>query len=262
VSDEKTSLTAALRHLAEQERRTPSEHATPGDLAAYHEGTLSEPVEARVREHLAHCKLCSDLLLDLAGLADLAPPPGIPELTDAEVEEDWQKLRRRLGGEVDKVIPFRPPAPEPEPGPVESPRRRRRWRYAAAAALFVVAVGVTNWWLIPNAPGQEYTFDQGANTRGPEAESLKHISPPDSATFRFYPMEDYTGYEGKILHNGNVVWKTSDVQINQSSGDRTVSFRVPGDSLEPGVYQVVLYGLVAENPPQFVGRFNLEVDAP
>lgn len=263
MSDEKTSLTAALRHLAEQERRTPSEHATPGDLAAYHEGTLSEPVEARVREHLAHCKLCSDLLLDLAGFADLAPPPGIPELTDAEVEEDWQKLRRKLGtGAVEeaaeppvKVMPFRPPEPEP----VRIPPRRFPWKYAAAAVL-ATAVGFSALTLIPTQKLPPKHLHEGSTSRGQES------SPRDSAlsrqplVFHYYP-ESYSRYEGRILRGSNVIWQTPEVvrTSNPSSNDWEVTFEVSEGTLEPGRYRANLYGL-GQGPPKLIGSIDFDVN--
>jgi hypothetical protein len=260
VSDEKTSLTAALRHLAEQERRTPSEHATPGELTAYHEGTLPPPVEARVREHLAHCKLCSDLLLDLAGFADLAPPPGVPELTDAEVDEDWQALRERMRGKAAAaVVPF--PAPVAQT-PARSPRKRLPWRYAAAAAIVAVAVGLSSWRLASNS-GPLKSFDQGQTVRGSESPG-EHMSVNQPAEFTFYPPESYPQYEGRILReDGQEVWKTSDVKqiAAPPPADRMVSFRISDNVLEPGSYQAVLLG-VEDGPPRTVARIYFEVDAP
>jgi hypothetical protein len=273
VNDEKTSLTAALRHLAEQERRNPSEHATPGELTAYHEGTLPEPIAARVREHLAHCKLCSDLLLDLAGFADLAPPPGVPELTDAEVEEDWQALRKRLDKEGG-----RPPIDEKPPGevipirrpstslPMKPDREFSPWKVAAAAIL-VAAVGLSVWKMTskPTTPQQrqpDQIIDQGLTLRGTETQS-EHVSANRSTVFNFYPLENHARYEGQILQGRNVVWKTSDVEqtSSPSSNEKKVSFRIPGGSLEPGVYRAVLYGL-GQGPRQTAGSIDFEVNEP
>lgn len=268
MNDEKISLTAALRHLAEQERRTPSEHATPGELTACHEGTLPPPVEARVREHLAHCRLCSDLLLDLAGFADLAPPPGVPELTDAEVEEDWQALRARMGeGEEGSVPREETPKPPGEVVPIRRPSTATRvkpdrdfspWKVAAAAIL-VAAVGLSVWKLTskpqvsrPAEPAQ--ILDQGLTLRGTET-LAERISANRPAVFNFYPLENYARYEGRILQERDVVWKTSDVL----SKDETVSFEIPGGSLEPGRYRAVLYGL-GQGPPQATGSIDFEVD--
>lgn len=260
MSDEKTSLTAALRHLAEQERRTPSEHATPGELTAYHEGTLPPAIEARVQEHLAHCKLCSDLLLDLAGFADLAPPPGVPELTDAQVAEDWQALRARM--EAEKKEPEPAPVvhfPTPAPTPAPPLRRRRPWRYAAAvaAALVAVAVGLSLW----TGPSKQLPvkdFEEGTTSRGeqePQVEVNSGLS-GQAMRFIFYP-ERYPRYEGRILRGGDVVWNTSDVV---SEGEK-VWFKVPENSLNPGKYQAVLYRL-DQGQAESIGIIDFEVHDP
>jgi Putative zinc-finger len=265
MSDEKTSLTAALRHLAEQERRTPSEHATPGELTAYHEGTLPPAIEARVQEHLAHCKLCSDLLLDLAGFADLAPPPGVPELTDAQVAEDWQALRARMGAEKKEaepatVVPFRAPA---TPVPVRPTRKWRPWRYAAvtAAALVAAAVGLSLW-MGPSEQLPVKDFYEGSASRGIDEAPLDSALPHQPLAFHFYP-ESYPRYEGRILRGRDVVWTTTEVkQISSpSSGDWEVLFEFPGDSLEPGRYQAVLYGL-SQGQSKSIGSMDFEVNDP
>ena len=258
MSDEKTSLTAALRHLAEQERRTPSEHATPGELTAYHEGTLPPAIEARVREHLAHCKLCSDLLLDLAGFADLAPPPGVPELTDAQVAEDWQALRARIEKkepEPAPVVPF----PTPAPAPATPLRRRRPWRYAAvaAAALVAAAVGLSLW-MGPSEQLPVKDFEEGRTLRGGQ-ESQGEVNSAlsgQAVRFNFYP-EKYPRYEGRILRGGDVVWNTSDVV---SEGEK-VWFKIPEDSLDPGKYQAVLYRL-DQGQSESIGIIDFEVHDP
>ncbi len=258
MSDEKTSLTAALRHLAEQERRTPSEHATPGELTAYHEGTLAPAIEARVQEHLAHCKLCSDLLLDLAGFADLAPPPGVPELTDAQVAEDWQALRARMGAEKEKdkepatVVPF--PTP-PAPVPARPARKWRPWRYAAAA-LVVAAVSLFALTLIPGQKLPAKQFYEGGASRGADETPVDSAVPRQAMVFNFYP-ESYPHYEGRIRQDEDVVWKTSDVVTK----GETVLFEVPEDSLKPGRYEALLYGF-NQGPPQPIGSIEFDVHDP
>ncbi|MES1240043.1 MAG: zf-HC2 domain-containing protein [Acidobacteriota bacterium] len=262
MNDEKTSLTAALRLLAEQEHRTSAEHSTPGELAAYHEGTLPPQDQERVREHLAHCRLCSDLLLDLAGFADLAPPPGVPELTDAEVEEDWQALRARIRErEPAPVVPFPAPAP-PAPAPVILPRKRRPWR-SVAAALVAVAAGWGAWMIIPKPELAAKDFYEGENVRGggESQPPIDAVSPPRRpAVFHFYP-ESYPHYEGRILSGRKVIWKTSEVEqtSSPSAQDWEVSFKLPGATLESGRYEAVLYGL-GKGPPEPVGSIEFEVD--
>lgn len=261
MSDEKTSLTAALRHLAEQERRTPSEHATPGELTAYHEGALPPQIEARVREHLAHCKLCSDLLLDLAGFADLAPPPGVPELTDAEVEKDWQALRNKLEiGKMEKeelapVVPFQPVA-KAEP---KSPRRSPPW-FAIAASLLAVAGFSFGLYERREAENlREIRFVPSFNItaerdRGVEREA-ERFSSQEGGALNLEPDSDETfdKYEADIVADGKVVFSVK-------SG-RSLILQVPGGALKPGEYQIRLFGVVNANRIP-AGEFPFRVDAP
>lgn len=271
MSDEKTSLTAALRHLAEQERRTPSEHATPGELTAYHEGTLPPAIEARVREHLGHCKLCSDLLLDLAGFADLAPPPGVPELTDAQVAEDWQALRVRMGAEKKEaepatVVPFRPGKP------VERERARdfSPWKIAAAA-LIAVALGTAALVLKPWAPKPEQVaiaeFSDGDRVRGEaEPSKLPNMVSSQRAHFTFHSFDSYPRYYAEIVTDRAPVWQ-QEFAANQTSGQpesdlKPISFWVPENSLKAGRYEARLFGVDKSSRRELIGRLDFEVDVP
>jgi hypothetical protein len=278
VSDEKTSLAAALRHLAEQERRTPSEHATPGELTAYHEGTLPPPVEARVREHLAHCKLCSDLLLDLAGFADLAPPPGVPELTDAEVEKDWQALRARMGAEqgnprVDEkskqpgeVVPIRPA--KPEVGKRE--RDLSPWKIAAAiliaAVALIASLTVLKQWTSKPEPVSIAEFSDGDQLRGSSPGKLPRMTSSQEARFTFHSPDSYPGYNGEIVADRTVIWQTrlgsGQTPAEPQSDLKEISFRVPSDSLEPGQYEARVFGIGVDGRRELIGRLDFEVDAP
>jgi hypothetical protein len=271
VSDEKTPLTAAIRHLAEQERRTPAEHATPGELAAYHEGTLAPEIEARVREHLAHCRTCSDLLLDLAGFADLTPPPGIPELTDAEVERDWQALRARLGkGREQKepatVVPFRQPA-----APVKPSREFSPWKIAAAV---LIAVGLSAGVMVLRQGASDLKpkassiaeFSDGDQMRGSEPGKEQRMASSQPANFAFHTFDSYPKYQGEIVADGTVVWQTAfnagQTSDQPESALKEVSFRVPEDSLKPGRYEARLFGIGADGGRELVGSLEFEVDAP
>jgi hypothetical protein len=267
VSNEKTSLTAAIRHLAEQDRRTPADHATPGELAAYNEGTLPPPVEARVREHLAHCRTCSDLLLDLAGFADLAPPPGVPELTDAEVEQDWQKLRGRLGGrEEGKVVPFRPPVAVPTPRPS---REFFPWRVAAAAAL-VATVGLSV--RVVQLTHQETKRSEVRVVAPSNPEGVKRGEEP---TLKIPVAEDRVLYlspgpEGEY-HTFQVDIVRSDVDLpDEQVVQRTAVFEatslpislfIPAGSLKLGSYKALLYGIEGGRR-EHSATLAFEVDGP
>ncbi len=265
MSQEKPSLNAAIRHLAERERST--EHATPRELTAYHEGSLPTEAEARVRQHLALCRHCSDLLLDLAGFATLAPPAGVPELTDAEVEEDWQALKAKLAAErreveeqAAAVLPFRAPVTAPSP---EAPSRRKARLWAQAAAL-VVAGGLGLLCGLNLTPRS--TVEGGAinvldttPTRGGLSEEDLDLFPGNVAiTVQSYAKDEYALFEGRILQGEREVWRTSFKGNSSPSG----SFVIPGGTLPAGRYLAKTYGRLANDPGEhLISEKPFEINA-
>lgn len=109
-------------------------HPDPERLAAYHAGELPPEEEGRVQDHLALCRECADLLLDLDGLAD----PGFGAGADLSAKEAvWQSLREEIGKEEipsPPVVPFRRPV-----------RSSPRWLQALAASLLVATLGLSFW---------------------------------------------------------------------------------------------------------------------
>jgi hypothetical protein len=263
LSEEKPPLAAAIRHLAEQQRRSLTEHSSPTELSAYHAGDLSPEADARVREHLALCRQCSDLLLDLAGFADLAPPPGVPELTEAEVDEDWQALRARMGEKEQKpatVVPF-PPVPRPQPA-------RTLWNspgLSIAATLLAVvgfSYGLYQWSEVRRLhnPGfvQEYPLTAETDRRrGPSEEELKTISSREGGLLYLTPDSDeiHPAYEAEILLDGKTIMQLPAKPVNP------VAIGIPGGGLKPGEYRIRLYG-IAQGTRVPVGEFPFRVDDP
>ncbi len=95
-SDER--LDAAIREaLAEERAAPPGEHPDPEVLLAYHEGELSEDEAEGVREHVAACEACADVILDFAAFPALEPPSEEDRLTPAELRHDREALEARIG---------------------------------------------------------------------------------------------------------------------------------------------------------------------
>lgn len=239
--DEKPPLDAALRHLAEQKRRALTSHPTPQELAAYHAGELPPEAEARILDHLSICPECSDLLLDLSGFADLKPPEGVPELTDAQVEQDWQKLRAKMG----QREPERAPAPVVPIRPTAKPERSF-WLPIAASLLAVAGFSFGMYQSIQvgklsrqlQQPSLAEIFDAQEQTRsGNEGETVERMS---SQTGVFIPL--YAPFEDPIsrveIRNEMdiVLWNLDSPEKN------AVGLNVPGELLKPGTYRIVLYG--------------------
>lgn len=251
MDDEKPPLDAALRHLAEQQRRSLTSHPAPQELAAYHAGELPPEAESRMLDHLAVCRDCSDLLLDLAGFADLKPPEGVPELTDEQVEQDWQALRARMrAGEgrdeeqrrVAAVVPIRPVGPVPRP-------ERIYWLPIAASLLAVIgfSFAIYQGWQLGrlsqmqvNPPaiylegatraGGEEPGERTAAGRSFEAILLDVV--PEGASYSSYEVE-LRDEEGRVRQ-----WALYRGPVEEES--LRILFRA---GLPPGTYEIHLYGL-------------------
>jgi hypothetical protein len=127
-ADAPRSLEDLLGELVESEAPSGG-HPAAARLLDYHAGRLGPGEEATLREHLAGCRACTRVLLDLAGFDDAgaeeeggeaAPDPGRFEAAAA-----WRALAPRLEGEE------------------RARRRSGRWLpWAAAAALLVASAGL------------------------------------------------------------------------------------------------------------------------
>lgn len=242
MDDEKPPLDAALRHLAEQQRQSLTSHPTPQELAAYHAGELPPEAESRLLDHLAVCRDCSDLLLDLAGFADLKPPAGVPELTDEQVEEDWQELRKRMGeGEPERkpaeVVPIRPAGPAAKPE-----RTYPVWLPAAASLLAVLGFSFGLYQSVQvgklSRPRVVPVISSEDVERGETSEIA--ISARDGGVIYLDsdPDEIYPAYEAELVRDGEVLARVPVGAIAHES----VPLLVPGP-LKPGTYEVRLFGV-------------------
>lgn len=129
MSDESNRLAESLRDLAGEalRRQGPDAHPTPEMLTAYHAGELSAAAIERVQEHLALCRHCARLLLDLPAFLD-APSVAVADRDDA-AEASWQQIQARLS------------QAGPRSGAAQDlPGRRRGPIPVAAAALIAAAI--------------------------------------------------------------------------------------------------------------------------
>ncbi len=128
MDPEKPDLDAALRELAaEERRRLGGEHPDPEVLLAYQQEDLPEAEAERIRDHLALCRECGELVLDFAAFPGLEPPAGGPRVDRREIRERWRELQAAMGG-----------------------ARMPAWRRSAvvlplAAAFLVAALGLGAW---------------------------------------------------------------------------------------------------------------------
>lgn len=240
MDDEKPPLDAALRHLAEQQRQSLTSHPTPQELASYHAGELPPEAESRLLDHLAVCRDCSDLLLDLSGFADLKPPAGVPELTDEQVEEDWQELRARMRKEaapLAEVVPIR------TAGPAAKPERAYPvWLPVAASLLAVLGFSFGLYQSVQlgklSRPRVMPVISSGNVERGESSELIISARDGGLVYLDSDPDVSYPAYEAELVRDDEVLARVPVGAIAHES----VPLLVPGP-LKPGTYEVRLFGV-------------------
>jgi len=286
------ALEPALQALAGESRRDLGDHPSPEKLAAYHEGALPLGEEERLRDHLALCPDCAQLLLDLAGFPGLEPPAGARALTDGEVDAAWQTMRSRLGGggEERPAVPALLRLPQPLPISPMSPisqvspaaaisstvpsSRSAFWAWALAASWLVV--GGLSFWVVElrqenarleepavNAVVSDLTAN-GDSTRGGSESREPQTLLASSRLLLILNAPDlpaHAGYEVEVREDreaGSVVWTGRNLH---PSLEKNFTLDLAPDFLRPGKYQVRLYGVDA-GKRQKLADYPLRIGAP
>jgi hypothetical protein len=170
MSEDDNELIRALDRLAETTRRREGGgHPAPRQLTAYQAGTLPPPEADAIQEHLAVCRHCAELLLDL--VAFTAPQPTEATLLD-QGEPAWHAPRSR-----------RKPAPSPSAPVVLAGFQRLA---ASHPAIFALAAGTVGClmglplWYSAWRPPANATFVSISPERGARAP----LQPPAPTTVR------------------------------------------------------------------------------
>lgn len=216
-------------------------HPDPERLAAYHSGQaggLSPEEEARIQDHLALCRECAALLLDLDGLAD----PGFGAEADPTAKEAvWRSLREEIAPSA-QVVPLRRPV-----------RSSPRWLQALAASLLVATLGLSLWVASLRRTVAELSAPQAnapvldlysGTARGEGSPAPVLTVPPD---VRFFTVilnpagqRRYERYRVEIVRaGGEEVWSSQRIEPSPFG---SFSLTLPRRAVEPGDYRVRLFG--------------------
>lgn len=237
MGPDRPDLDEALRGLAaEERRRLGDQHPEPDVLLAYQQGDLPELRAERIRDHLAICSECGELVLDFAAFPALDPPEGISRLDRREIQERWRGFQEAT--HENRVSIWRRPA-------VLLP---------LAAGLLAATIGLGAWGLAlqrdlaqANGPrGSVLSVELAPTTvvsRGTEERGLR-LSPRAqilSITLDLVPGETYPDYRVDCRDAaGRMVARNLEV-LSGEAGSFTLI--VPLSRLPSGRYRFELVGL-------------------
>lgn len=256
------AIESAVRSFAEQERSSGSGHPEVDELVAYHAGELADQACEPLRNHLATCRECTRLLVDLASFPKLKPPTKADRISEAEVKAQKAALKIRLEEEGLRkptsagILAFRRPARASIPAAY----------WTAMAALLVVAVGLGVWGWIRPVPGADtelfLLFPESERDAG---EEIRTFEIPVWADYYLLVLgsartDRHSAFRAEIVDSqGRLVLR--DDALHRSY-DGTVKWRLGRDRLAAGSYEIRLFGLGA-GPPEPLGSyaFRIALDA-
>ena len=226
-------------------------HLEPEEIAAYHEGQLSPEDEQRVQDHLVACRECSELLLDLEGLAD--PDFGAGEaLPDGAGAQVWESVRKEI--QPSNVVPFRR---EPRS---ETPR----WLRSLAAMLLLSTIALSGWVaslrnqvkdLSSPQPSTVLDLYPTSSVRGETGPALPEI-PQDTewvtVILRSPGLPEMADYGVEVLRaDGSVAWKKDGLKPAYNS----FSLSLPRDWI--GDVRIRLVGIDPKGERRTIGEYAL-----
>ncbi|MEA2690970.1 MAG: hypothetical protein QOJ16_357 [Acidobacteriota bacterium] len=266
----KPPLEPALRALTAQAEGQLGEHPSPETLVAYHEDRLVGEERERLRDHLALCADCAQLLLDLAVFPEVEVLAGLRSPTEGDVDEAWQAMQARLGREKRAVAT---PAPA---GVVRPPRSRPRPAYVpwALAASWLLVAGLGLWVFelrreyarlaepAVNVAVAELSVE-GEQVRGGERGSVRVSSIAGRTLFDADAagLPRHSGYEVEILSGpgtGHALWTGRELK---RSRDDHFTLDLPPGFLSAGPYRLRLFG-VDDGHREKLADYPFEIEAP
>ena len=241
--------------------KPPEAHPPAEELLACHRGELPPEVLLRVRDHLALCRPCTAVLLDLANME---------REEDAELDTAWRALQARRQAAPPAELHTLPPATKRFA--LRLPRTwlsLQTWKLAAALDLIVLCLGFGAGWLLASRP-QEANLTQPVLSV-PTAELLPLAFlrrgaatpvriPAEAEVFTLTlvtaELPPPTGCDLQVLDaDGNPVWRGSGLRAD---AEGRFSLLLPGGFLPAGRYQLQVIAPEGSGR-QVLDRYDLEL---
>ncbi len=231
MSDETSDLDEMLGFLAEEhrDRPDPEEHPSPETLTAYQANELSKEEDERIQSHLAACRHCTAMLLELEEFLQPTEAVGTPA-ADFEAAADWRKLRSRLRA------------------------RKRRLTVAMAAALFLAVLGIS-FYALSRWPERFKTLE-ALNSYRSQPESVESVELPVTLLLKLPGNSPYPEYRADLQDSHSTLVKQFFHLQETPSFDLEV--RLGRWALDPGEYRVKLLGVRGQEANQ-VGEYAFKV---
>lgn len=234
MSDETQDLDEMLGFLGEdgRQRRDPEEHPSPEELSAYQANELTPEEDERIQDHLAVCRHCTELLLDLE---EFLQPPAVAAgpAADFEAAADWKRLRDHL----------------PQPAKARS---QKRFAQPLAASLVgaLILLGLSSWRVITSQREVIELRSQVAELRQPivnlQTISLRSIrgeafelpaDRPVRLTLETSAPKEYGEYTVQIMDSED---KPISVSTLRKDEHGKLTMTLPKNFLKPGSYTIRL----------------------
>ncbi len=259
MSEESTVLIEAVREVAAAKRRQLPAHPAADELVAYQEQQLPGAAAARVREHLAICPECAQLVLDLSTFPDVPLRDAAMALSPEEDEEDFEALLGQLPEQRADVVPL----PAPAPGP-------RRWPVLMMAASLLLGVLGLGLWLggvgSPLRPAPDARaavlldlYPVAPDARGAGSEEVVEIPAGDAHLVLVLNASDlgsFPAYEAEVRSGGRLVLRGAGLKPGAKD---TVTLIVPRAALPADRYEVLLFGSSEDAGNTRIARYLVEV---
>jgi hypothetical protein len=208
-------LKASIRELATALEESLPGHLGPEELQDFAAGTLPEPERERIREHLALCRTCARKALDLMES---------PQLTDRELEAQWQRFRTAM------------PA-------------RARWKRAVLALAAVLLLGIAG--VVWNTQSRLFEVELTA-MRGATAEQVQLPARTGRVRFNLTVDGQSPAYDVEIVaSDGRQI--LSERGVPQRDG--LVVVEVPARRLPQGAYRIRVSG-----PQGLEAEYRIQVE--
>jgi hypothetical protein len=262
VANERDLFQAAFQSVVEEMRSSLGEHPDPEDLLAYHSGQVSDEEADRVREHLALCPTCCDLLLAMESFREFEGETSAEEA--AEKAAIWRRLKESISQEKTWLAAGLSPCSR------VPYFRRAAIPWALAASLFLAVLGlsahvaslqkqVKDLSAGPKVVTLVDLLPEGERVRGAETGEIQisKDTPEVVLILNLVDSRPFRSYKVALMDNAKTIWETAELR---PAPDGYFALSVPREGLpaDSRRLQVDLYGqadgqeeLVATYPVRF-----------